>query len=751
VRKARDEEPLPSPIECCKPHLEANLDTALGYLLLGATAFSAVAGEREGEAGLARSRGFPLVLRGRPAIATFHPAFVLRSRRWTDTFRSDVAKFFRHLGGRLQWTAPRVILDPTLSELDGTLEELSRRAARGSLIGVDTETDGLDPETCNLRCVGLAVSDLGIALGFRSVERPARAFRVVPEIARERLRNFFEMSTGRLAIHNQVYDRPVLARHGMPLLGYDRFGIESLIAHHVLEGELPHDLSYLTSRFLDAPAWKPPDHDSWTSDIELHTYNVIDAANTSALAVRFRDELRAKSLIPTYLSDVRLQELCVGMHRAGMWIDEEERRRHASRLYAKMNALEAEANAILSESTPLGTPVNLRSPQQIRDLLYTEWGLPAPYITDSGEASTNKDALYELLLSALPDHVVRFVELLIDYRAAARTLSKDVLCVGETPSWLAGIDNEERDSGLVIGMDGRVHPYWSAHVVVTGRLACSNPQVANVPDKKVDPDSIRSMYAAPPGKVLVGCDMEQAEFRVVALIAGEEKWLEWFSDPSIDPHKLNAADYFSKSPDTVSKSERSFSKNLTYGLFYGAQTDTLLAQMRKVRDGAARPYAMISREYVDTMRNRVLSSRPALKRWWKTTVERFETIGYISDIVLGRRRYFLDARGAQDVQKFMNEIVNFAIQCTISSLMGGDKACRTVIDEIGWPWTRAGGLGGAGIIHHGHDSLMVEVAEHEAARAKEILEHAMTFKLEYEGRSVLIPSVAKIGKRWSDV
>ena len=190
---------------------------------------------------------------------------------------------------------------------------------------------------------------------------------------------------------------------------------------------------------------------------------------------------------------------------------------------------------------------------------------------------------------------------------------------------------------------------------------------------------------------------------------------------------------------------------MTYGLFYGAQTDTLLAQMRKVRDGAARPYAMISREYVDTMRNRVLSSRPALKRWWKTTVERFETIGYISDIVLGRRRYFLDARGAQDVQKFMNEIVNFAIQCTISSLMGGDKACRTVIDEIGWPWTRAGGLGGAGIIHHGHDSLMVEVAEHEAARAKEILEHAMTFKLEYEGRSVLIPSVAKIGKRWSDV
>lgn len=767
-RKARGEEPTLSPLACCAPRLEREVKAAPSLLLLGATALGAMqrieratdgaaTEEGHGEEGLRRVRGYPRrTASGQPYVATVHPAFVLRQRRWTETFRSDVGKAFRHAVGRLQWTGPTVLLDPSLSELDAALARL----AQAPYVAVDTETDGLDPESVSLRCVGLASADFGVAAGFASVETPARVWRCPSSLARERIRNFFAAAAGRprLVGHNvNVYDRPVLERHGAPLPPY-RAVFDTVIADHVVESELPHDLAFLASRHTDMSAWKPPGHDAWASDVDLARYCVLDCVVTAQLAPVYVERLAALGQAHVYRSDVGLQRLCVGMHRAGMAIDEGERRRHASRLWRRMQVLESEAVALA------GRPVNLRSPKQVAVLLYEDWGLPVPVRTDTGDPSTDRDALYELLFHALPEPQTRFVERLADYRAVARTLAKDVLKIGETPDWLSelvadsGADDallhRERRAGLRVGPDGRVHPFWHPHTVPTGRLSCGDPQVHNVPHTKRDPDSIRSIYRASPGCALVACDLEQAEFRIVALLSGDRTWLDAFQRSDVDVHLLNAAVFLGTTPDRVSSQERDFGKNLTYGSFYGGEADVLLAQLRQVRlsDGT-RPYARVPRRFVEEPHGRLLRAHPALPRWWRRVQEEFLTTRQVRDPVLGRIRRFLDA-GETDGHAVRNEMINHPVQAAIGGLMGGAFIVGDAMREVGWPWDSESvgrGLGGPGLLHHGHDSLMVEVAEGRAEEAAARLRRIMTREVHHEGRCVTIPAKAKIGRRWSEV
>ena len=117
--------------------------------------------------------------------------------------------------------------------------------------------------------------------------------------------------------------------------------------------------------------------------------------------------------------------------------------------------------------------------------------------------------------------------------------------------------------------------------------------------------------------------------------------------------------------------------------------------------------------------------------------------------MLGRARKFLDA--SENDNEYRSEIINFQIQSTTADVMSGEIACGKLIDSIGWKWTKANGLGGQGIIHHGHDSLMIEVPENKTEIAVKAIENAMNFEVEFEGRKIKVPAKAKIGKKWSEV
>src|SRR5690606_19843919 len=78
---------------------------------------------------------------------------------------------------------------------------------------------------------------------------------------------------------------------------------------------------------------------------------------------------------------------------------------------------------------------------------------------------------------------------------------------------------------------GRVYPTYNLHGTTTGRLACRNPNLQNIPRDS----SIRRMYVpAKEENVLIGIDYSQAELRVLSYLAGDTYFRDIFNADNED-------------------------------------------------------------------------------------------------------------------------------------------------------------------------------------------------------------------------
>ena len=120
-RKRKDDglEPQPGPVECCRPRLEKELAQAPYILALGSFAARAVFGS---EFSVMKEAGAPGVYLdpagGRtPALATVHPAFVLRTMRMMRMFRAHVRRAVNRSEGVIEWVEPKQIVAPSPATL----------------------------------------------------------------------------------------------------------------------------------------------------------------------------------------------------------------------------------------------------------------------------------------------------------------------------------------------------------------------------------------------------------------------------------------------------------------------------------------------------------------------------------------------------------------------------------------------------------------------------------------------------------
>jgi DNA polymerase-1 len=142
--------------------------------------------------------------------------------------------------------------------------------------------------------------------------------------------------------------------------------------------------------------------------------------------------------------------------------------------------------------------------------------------------------------------------------------------------------------------DGRMHGRVNPNGAVTGRCSHSKPNVAQA-DKK--DKRMRELFEAPPGMVLVGCDAEGLEARVLAHYLA--KWdqgnyarilLEGDKSIKTDVHSLNlkallrAGLIRGEKPDIEAKwgKLRDGSKTLLYALLYGAKDRKLGNTLREI-------------------------------------------------------------------------------------------------------------------------------------------------------------------------
>jgi len=208
-------------------------------------------------------------------------------------------------------------------------------------------------------------------------------------------------------------------------------------------------------------------------------------------------------------------------------------------------------------------PVNLDSPDEKRTLVYDILGCEHYQKTKKSEQdSTERWVLEEIAQK-------------YKYPAIKKIIARSTLSsawskyINPIPGW--------------VGTDGRIHPNMLPHGTRTGRLACEDPNLYNLPSRSpLTPVLMSQFVSRGEDFVAVKQDSKQIELRIIADRARDKTMIGEFNRGE-DPHAKGAQAAFELTEEDwaeLSKEEqkikRGYAKNaVSFGLVYGREAPAL--------------------------------------------------------------------------------------------------------------------------------------------------------------------------------
>jgi DNA polymerase-1 len=475
------------------------------------------------------------------------------------------------------------------------------------LIGLDTETTGLDPLADRLRLVQLAVAGQVYVVD---------CFALDPRL----LMPVMEQGQ-RFAGHNLVFDLRFLLANGLPIPDGDRL-FDTMLASQLLQSGLPeprgtHSLAGVSERVLGIAVDKTEQRSDWSgelSDSQL-AYAANDAAVLLPLVETLERRLEDAGLERAAAIEFRTLPALAWLEHSGAPFDQARWLALAEPAVAEQNRLQHELTALTGTADMFGySTVNWSSPDQV-----------AKQLRRRGHAVERTD---ERTLQRLAE-VEPLARLLLEYREASRKVS----------SYGAEFTRHVHPA------TGRIHADFAQIGASSGRMACGNPNLQNIPREP----AYRACFAAPPGRALVKADYSQIELRIVAQVSQDAVLLGAYREGA-DVHLRTAAAVMGVDHGAVGKQQRQLAKALNFGLLYGMGAPRL-------KDYAAGTYGVtLTDEQAQTFRERWFQTYPGLRRWHRLQPDRtIET-----RTLAGRRRL--------GVQNFVDKL-NLPIQGTGADIL----------------------------------------------------------------------------------
>lgn len=468
------------------------------------------------------------------------------------------------------------------------LQEVLSRLAQDEVVGLDTETTGLDPRTHQLRLLQLAAPDCVYVVDVDRVD---------PHL----LAPLFAATTGPVFIgHNLKFDFQFLAAAGLVAPAGARL-FDTMLATQLLDGGVnlnekdSFTLATVTKRALGRSLDKTLQGSDWSGTLseEQIRYAATDAAVLLPLHAALAWGLEEAGLEPAMGLEMSALPAVAWLEQTGAPFDQGQWRSLSDAAVAAQLELEDQLTA-LAGGTPgfEGRSFNPRSVDQVRRLL--------------GARGHSVDHTAEATLQALrvADPVV---DLLLAYREAAKRAGS------------YGIEFLRH----VHGRTGRIHAAYRQIGAATGRMACNTPNLQQVPR---DP-AYRACFRPNAGRVLVKGDYSQIELRLAAQISGDRNMRAAYQRGE-DLHSLTAAAITGKALDAVSKEDRQLAKAANFGLLYGMGA-------ARLRDYARDGYGVtLSEGEANRVRDAFFAAYPGLRAW-----HRSQSDGVIETRTLaGRRR-----------------------------------------------------------------------------------------------------------------
>lgn len=506
------------------------------------------------------------------ALITYHPAFVLRKRTEFQTLCWDIYKLFN---------IPKEVEEKykfDVDMLEGALW-LKKWKQEGKVVAVDIETHGpnkgLDPYTDNI--IGCAFcGEPGVAFNFiYSNNADCEKWLLTKE--------WLEDEEAKKVFHNMGFDVKFFKVKGVDVKGVVW---DTLHAMHIQHSGVAKTLDYLRSVYTNMPPYKNVYQTSGgkiakMTRAQLSHYNCLDVDVTQRAYLEQKKYLSPKER-KLFEESLRMEDIAIQMGMFGVLVDKYTLGVHLLELGPQVQDIE---DRWLREFG-----ININSPIQLRNFLKLE--------------KTDEDSLKDALEKEVLDSRKKLIKEILEHREKSKALN----------TYLVGVLK-------LIKEDGRIHPDWKPTGADTGRWACRNPNLQNIPEK------YRDIFIAPKGYTFVIGDYSQLELFVAALLIEDYKLVDSLLKGE-DIHSAVREEMCKIAPAT-----RTQAKAIVFGTMYGRSPISISMEWKIP--------IYLARKWQDI----VIGLHPSLKRLADKNYDTWVKKGYVESW-FGRRKYCENIRQA---------------------------------------------------------------------------------------------------------
>ena len=603
--------------EWCKEELRSIDPNCI--LCLGTTPLSTLV-ERASE--ITSWRGSILEWEGRKVIGTFHPAYILRLPDKTAKKEREGEAISKYTYGSARLTA---ILDTRRAKRESQTKGDNHPSRELMVSQSADEARGFFAEAMQAPFLAFDVETRGnwidcISFSFNpggsiSLDRTCPW---VDTLIKEVLWNHEG-----LVAQNGAFDMQMLLGNGLPVR---RLHFDTMVAHHFLYPELPHDLAYLTSIYTKEPYYKWMNYKG--APIETRwRYNALDAACTIEIARLLQSELREFNIDGAFAQYVMpLFHTILKMGLRGVPIDRERKEKLQKALAFLIKRKEIRAKQLLG----LSKEFNLRSTKQLSNYLYQELHLPIQTDRKTKKVTVDEEAIKKL--AKLKGH--EDLTTILDVR-----------------------DLEKKKStyaDVILSFDGRLRTQYSVTGTETGRLSSKETLFGEGWNSQTAPPWFRRLIIPGPGYILVEADLKFAEALILAWKARDLATIQAVRS-GIDIYKWHGARMLGKPPEQISKEERDMIKPVVLGCGYGlgpVHMHQMLAYKEVLLpDGRVKDVPTgITMARAKQLRDLFFKSCPAIEEYQRGVQEQLRKTRALVT-AFGRRRLFLGRMGEELFRK----------------------------------------------------------------------------------------------------
>jgi len=600
-------------------------------------------------------------------MPAFHPAAILRNRGRENAWRSDILRFGRLVRGEL---APPPNTPPVRVDLIDSgrgLRSLDRLLRTEPSFSYDFETNVVEGGWHHRAFVAhsIAFSFTGqeaVCLPIAHPECPPEWTALVLDWMRLHATPLLQSRDATRIVHNGMFDDLVWYRLTGQL---PRVSADTMLMLQLLDENAPKSLKWAGRAHLGWPDWDIDARKAHPLRL-LYPYNGYDAAATVLLRDLLADRLGEDPGLQRYFQALEMPKLRAleRMVARGIHVN----RKRAAQLFQKARHEQYAADALVPVQNPASHP-------QVAHWLYEELGLPV--LKQGKKHPSTDEATVKTLGLVHPD-----ARLILDCRRPRKKIS----------TYFKPINRATKHS-----FDGRFHPEMRTTSVETGRLASffhTTPRDT----------SVRPIFSAPEGMVLLEADYRQIEARLCAWMACGRPWtweginpqsMLWAFHIGLDVYSDFAANYLRKTIGQVTKDERQILGKVP-----------VLAQLYGMSWQGLKEYAWRSFEILWTdaqaqaLWNLFRRRYPEFPYWHRFAEAGLTRRGYVQTPI-GRIRRLPDARyGQRDaIRSGINaEPQSLASDITQTALILLDRQGARVVGDI-------------------HDALLIEVRVDRAMQA----------------------------------